>query len=256
MLIVFSYPDSTDKPASNGLNKVGYITSDGTVIFTIRNRVARKRLAEITILPHSGANFSHPSESPPNFDRANLDIFFLENFQTPDLFNIGLNAIKHGDVGYFNRPIKLPRLDIIDENVRVSRWNELKSEIRKGDQLFTFDSKSLASKLISFVDNGPWSHCGTCSGDGTVIEAITSGVVERSIDSYAPTRYRLGLYRPRSEKFNADKLIDFSRTKLGGRYNYRGALRAGLQKFTNRRRTTPTPNDLASNPDLNLILYV
>jgi len=256
MLIVFRYPDSADKPGRNGFNKVGYITTDGIVVFTIRNEVVRKALVEIKKFPHSLAQFAQPSQKPVDFDRTNLDIFFLKNLQTPDLFNTGLTAIKNEDVTYFDRPIKLPRLDAIDENTRAHRWSELKFSIRKGDLLFTFDSKSLSSKLISLIDKGPWSHCGTCSGDGTVIEAITSGMVERPIDSYAAYRYRLGLYRLRSETFDADILIAFSRAQLGKPYNYRGALRAGLQKITNRRRTAPTPNDLASNPDLNLILYV
>lgn len=256
MLIVFRYPDSTDKPASNGFNKVGYITSDGNVIFTIRNKVVRRNLAEILKLPHSAAQFSDPSKDQVDFDRANLDRFFMDNFQTPDLFNTGLTAIKIQDVAYFDRPIKLPRLEAIDDNLRTRRWNELKRAIQKGDLLFTFDSKSLSSKLISWVDNGPWSHCATCSGDGTVIEAITSGMVERPIDSYAPSRYRLGLYRLRRGTFDADKMIAFSRAQLGKPYNYRGALRAGFEKLTNRRRTVPTPNDLASNPDFNLVIYV
>lgn len=256
MLIVFRYPDCTDKPGYNGFNKVGYVTADGIVIFTIRNKVVRKDLAEIQKLPNSFAKFQQLSQNKVNFEKTNLDIFFLNNFQAPDLFNIGLNAIKNEDAAYFDRPIKLPQLDTIGKDIRAYRWDQLKLAIQKGDLLFTFDSQSFFSKLISLVDKGPWSHCAICAGDGTVIEATTSGVVERPIDSYAAPRYRLGLYRVRSEAGDADKLIAYYRAQLGKPYSYRKALRAGLQKVTNRRRTSPTPNDLASNPNFNLVLYV
>lgn len=68
--------------------------------------------------------------------------------------------------------------------MRGNKLAELKASIRTGDLLFTFDTESLTSKLISFFDRGPWSHCGMCSGEGTIIEATTAGVVERPIEVY------------------------------------------------------------------------
>ena len=54
-----------------------------------------------------------------------------------------------------------------------------------GDMLCVFDTKNVFSWVISKVDRGPWSHTAICTGEGTVLEAITTGVCERPLDVYA-----------------------------------------------------------------------
>ena len=85
----------------------------------------------------------------------NVEKFFVENFQTLDLFNLGLRSILQNDVAYFALPIKLPRLEPIDKQSRDDCWIGLKSLASKGDLLFTFDTASFFSRIVSLVDNGP-----------------------------------------------------------------------------------------------------
>jgi len=61
------------------------MATNGTVIFIARNKVVMRKLIKIEKLPHDFAQFS---QFLKNIYRNNLNIFFLENFQTLDLFNI------------------------------------------------------------------------------------------------------------------------------------------------------------------------
>lgn len=248
MLITFRDNDRSQKPDQTGHNKIGYITRSLEVIFPWRSRVIRQSLPKIERLPHKKIPL------PDGLDANCAERFFVDNFQTIDLFNQGLISIHLGEFGYFSNPIKLPRLDPIDLSERNFRWNELKLLVRKGDALFTFDTKSLFSKLITMVDNGPWSHAAMCTGEETLLEAITSGVQERSLDVYADPRYRVGLYRPLGLT-EPEKSLDFLRSQIGKPYGYSKAALVGVQKFLRIRRFAPTPNDLAVAPNLQLICY-
>jgi hypothetical protein len=211
--------------------------------------VIRKALSKIERLPHRKIPL------PEGLDATGVEKFFADNFQTVDLFNVGLVSLHRGEFDYFANPIKLPRLDSIDVGQRNLRWNQLTLLIRKGDALFTFDTKSFFSKVITLVDNGPWSHTAICTGEGTVIEAITSGVQERALEVYAHPRYRVGLYRPIG-LHAPEQSLEFLRAQIGKPYAYSKAAIAGLQKLLNRRRFAPTPNDLAVSRHLSLICYV
>lgn len=250
MLITFADNDRTQKADSTGFNKIGYITQSQQVIFPWRNRLIKKPLSVIEKTPHK--RFPVPEV----FGADNVEKFFVENFQTLDLFNLGLSSILQTDVAYFALPIKLPRLEPIDKQSRYNRWIALKSLASKGDLLFTFDTASLFSKIISLVDSGPWSHCAIYTGAGTVIEAITAGVCERSIDVYVDSRYRVGLYRLRSDLPDQDNTVEFDRSIIGQPYSYRKAAVVGIQKLLRLPRSFPTPNDLAIHPEIELLKYV
>ena len=153
-------------------------------------------------------------------------------------------------------PVKLPRLEPIDKQSRYYRWIALKSLASKGDLLFTFDTASLFSKIISLVDSGPWSLYAIYTGAGTVIEAIASGVCERSIDIYADSRYLLGLYRLRSDLQDQDNTVESDRSKIGQPHSYRKAAIVGVQKLLRLPPSFPTPNDLAIHPEIELLNYV
>lgn len=251
MLIAFKWKNSAGKVDETGFNTVGYVTNSGMVVFQNRRRIIQRKFSEIKTLPHQTFKISE------SFDLEKIDKFFTENFQTPELFHHGLASITQGGVTYFDSPIKLPKLENSEpqSEIRTKAWGYLKNEIQIGDVLFTFDTKSFTSKVITWVDNGPWSHCGICTGNGTIVEATTSGMVERPIDVYADTRYRVGLYKVLSEGDQPEKRIEFSRAQLGKPYNFRGAFVAGLRKLMNRPRT-PTPNDLATSPMLQLVALV
>lgn len=250
MLITFTDNDRSQKIDDSGFNKIGYVSQSRLVIYPRRHRLVREYLSIVEKLPHK----CFPV--PESLGVENVERFFTENFQALDLFNLGLSSILRNDIAYFARPLKLPRLSPIDDQIRNDRWVSMVPLITKGDLLFTFDTKSLLSRLISKVDRGPWSHSALCTGEGTIIEAITTGVCERTLDVYAASHYRTGLYRLRCGLPNEKDLLEFSRSKLVEPYSYRKAVIAGIQKLLRRPRTVPTPNDLAIQPDLELIAYV
>jgi hypothetical protein len=250
MLITFADNDRSHKADQTGFNKIGYVTESQEVIYLWRNRVVQDRLSAIEKMPHKVFPL------PDVFERNNVEIFFSKNFPAVDLFNLGLSSILRNDVGYFSSPIKLPRLETIGKLARNDRWRALRSMAITGDLLFTFDTQSIFSKIISIIDRGPWSHCAMYTGDDTVIEALTSGVCERPIEVYADPKYRVGLYRSRTRLPEPEKGIHFARSQIGKRYSYRKAALAGLLKLLRLKRIAPTPNDLAIQPGLDLICYV
>ena len=162
--------------------------------------------------------------------------------------------MKHNDLEYFEQPLKLPFLNRMNLENKEEEYKNLCRLISKGDLLCTFNTKSLMSKLISIVDNGPWSHVAMCSGDGTVIEAIPSGAVERPISVYADKKFHIGLYRMPGQ--DAEESVAKMRSMIGSGYNYKGALIAGLQKLLNKPRYAPTPADVIINSKAQLLAYV
>lgn len=250
MLITFADNDCSQKNDDCGFNKVGYVTQSRVVIFPRRHQLVGEHLSAIEKLPHKFFLL------PEALGVESVERFFTENFQALDLFNLGLLSILKNDIAYFVRPLRLPRLDPIDNRTRNERWVSLKSLVAEGDLLFTLDTSSFFSRVISRVDRGPWSHCAMCTGEETVIEAITSGVCERPLDVYADFHYRIGLYRFRCGLPNRKHTIEISRSKMGQPYSYRKSVLAGIQKLVRKPRTMPTPNDLAIQPDLELITYV
>ena len=95
--------------------------------------------------------------------------------------------------------------------------------------IFTFDTKSVGSRLIAYLNQGTWSRVGICSGNGCVLEAITSGVTERSIEAYHHPRYRLGIYRLSGSPAQIDKMIEFAESQLGKSYAFKKALKLGVR---------------------------
>jgi hypothetical protein len=130
---------------------------------------------------------------------------------------------------FWDRPIKLPILTPITPAEHETRWNTLLNTLERGDSVFTLDTKSIASRLITYLDQGTWSHVGTYSGEGLIIEAITSGVTERSIEAYHHPRYRLGVYRLGGSTEQIDKMIKWHRSQLGKPYAFKKVLRLGIR---------------------------
>jgi Permuted papain-like amidase enzyme, YaeF/YiiX, C92 family len=95
--------------------------------------------------------------------------------------------------------------------------------------VFTLDTGGIGSRLITYLDQGTWSHVGSYVGEGRIIEAITSGVTERSIEAYHHPRYRLGIYRLPGSPEQFDKMIEWSRSQLGKQYAFKKVLRLGIR---------------------------
>jgi hypothetical protein len=232
--------DPWHRPDQAGFSKTGYVTATGTVIHPRRSRIARTPFHKIVQRPHRFIDIpSHPRS-------AQIEEFFTGNVLSNQLYVRGLLEIRNVDSSFWNNPIKIPILAPITAEEHELRWNRMIGLLQKGDGIFTFDTKSLSSRAIAYLDQGSWSHTGTYSGNGQICEAITSGVVERSIEAYRDSRYRLGVYRvPGASSEQIDKMVAFGRSKVGKRYNFRGALRLGMRLALGiwpeswRRDTTP-----------------
>jgi hypothetical protein len=137
----------------------------------------------------------------------------------------------------------------------------MKGEIRRGDFIFTLDSKSATSRIIAYLDQGTWSHTGFYCGNGLISEAIFPRVVERSIEAYHHPRYRIGVYRqPSSTSLNAERMASFNRSQLGKRYNVLGALALGVRLsfgiWSSGKPAHTTPNILITRAGLELVALI
>lgn len=197
---------------------------------------------------------------PPACPRADeIEAFFTLNRDNPELFNRGVQALTE-NLHFFDQPIKLPILKPISPDEFEQRWREFVALLRAGDLIKLIDTASTISRLIAHLDHGVWSHSATYVGDGTVCEAITSGVVERSIEVYHSPRFRLGLYRLRPDPTpeRPARMVDLLRSQIGSPYNWAGVSRlalGGLLKCGSSIRL-PSPNDSTFLLDVALVHLV
>jgi hypothetical protein len=172
-----------------GFNGTGYVTNSGVVIHPRRSRIARSSIEAITRKKHRLFDISkHPRA-------AEIETLFTKNVINNTLYVATILEIADANSAFWDHPIKIPILSPISAEEHEARWVESNRVIRKGDLIFTLDTKSVVSRVITYFDQGAWSHTAMYVGDGRIIEAIGEGVVERSIEAYHDPRYRLGVYR-------------------------------------------------------------
>jgi hypothetical protein len=235
--------DPWHRPDETGLNKTGYVTATEMVIHPRRSRIARTPLRKIVKSPHQFI------EMPNHPHSARIEEFFTSNVINNTLYVRALLEISNVNSTFWNNPIKVPILTPITPEVHEARWDRMVELLQKGDGIFTLDTRSLSSRVIAYLDQGTWSHIASYSGNGQICEAITPGVVERSIEAYRDSRYRLGAYRlPGASPEQIDSMVAAARSQVGKRYNFRGVFRLGMRLAlgvwpANRRRDT-TPNML------------
>lgn len=182
---------------------------------------------------------------------AAIETFFTANVLNTILMNRGLHAVAHGPRQIFAKPIKLPIFSSITKEEWAQRWQTLPDVLQKLDLIEVFDASSRISRFIAASDRGSWSHCAMYSGDGMVLEAITSGVTERTIEVYKKPEIRLGIYRMScSPTGDIDEGICHMRQSIGDRYGWRQLFRKGIQLLLHRhlrpgsKGFIPSPNDL------------
>jgi Permuted papain-like amidase enzyme, YaeF/YiiX, C92 family len=209
---------------ATGYTKVGYLTNDGTLVYPRRSRIARVPFGTIRRKPHRRIDISRH----PRADQ--IEALFTESVINNALYVRALQLIADPTSPFWDNPIKLPILTPISPEERERKWLQMLPLLQRGDLIYTFDNKSVMSRIIRYLDQGTWSHVACYVGDGQIIEAITSGVVERGLSAYRDTRYRLGVYRfPQATADNINHMIAFQRSTVGDRYSYRKAFIAGAR---------------------------
>lgn len=222
--VLFREFDLLRRPDRSGFNRVGYLSKRGAVVYDRWRTVRQVPFEKIRKRPHM------VTRSTNSFDDNNIETFFLDNYPSVDLFRQGCEAILQNVPEFFASPVKFPILAPISVVEHERRWGMLQSILEPGDMITTFDTGSRMSRLISLLDDSPWSHVATHRGDGRIVEALTSGVVDRGIDAYNSPRYRVGVYRYSGMPPDAAaRLGDVSRSLVGNRYDYFSALIIGLR---------------------------
>lgn len=90
---------------------------------------------------------------------------------------------------------------------------------RNGDIIFSQPTNSFPSWVVMYFQGGPCSHVGTLTKEGTVIEAITTGVVERSASVYFDGKHYLAIGRlPQWDEEIGQRAVSFMRSQIGCRY--------------------------------------
>ena len=239
-------------------NKMAYVVTDSDLAIyphgyglkrTSFGRLKRRSRIDRGLIP------------PPLYTSDQLDKFFSQNHDNPTLFLKGMHALGTNP-GYFERPIKLPRLEPIGRDEFEKRWAKLKELILPVDQLFSIDTTSRLSRFIARVDHGPWSHVAGYLGGGKLCEATPPMVRLTDLESYRAPRYRLGLYRASDNitQEQRERFMAFSMQQVGKRYGYRKVLKLGLRKLTPLGRdpvpSQLTPNEMIIVHDLKLIHVV
>jgi hypothetical protein len=245
-----------------GYNKIGYVTLNNEVVFPRRSVVVRRPMNVLR------GKSIRTVRLPAHCSLDNVETFFAANMLTQNLFYRGINAIVGKEQPeYLDNPIKLPILNVNSARERERKWNEMRMMLRSGDMLFSVDVSDPISRLVAWIDGGPWSHTFAYAGDSKVYDvSVARGVFVGDLDAYKKSSIRLGLYRAK-EGCSDDKFkifAEFMNKELGSRYDYWTAASIGARKFVrNRRKNTGlrgvrevTPNELASAPELKLLFVV
>lgn len=259
-LCAFRDRDPWFKPDSTGFNKVGYVTANENVVYPVRRHFVSEPLRRLERRVR-GRRLKMSRRECPQETAQMVDVFFTENVMNPGLMNRGMNELMSADLAYFDHPIRLPILLPITSDEYEKRWAQLLEQIRPGDTLRILDEKSRLSRLIAKVDMGTWSHVASCFGNGTLLEAITAGVVQRNISVYHARHYRIGLYRFPGGITDEQiaKMFQFGIAQLGKKYAWGKVARLGLKKLLrvhNSSQTQLSPNDRISMSNEELIHIV
>jgi Permuted papain-like amidase enzyme, YaeF/YiiX, C92 family len=255
-VVMFKEFDPWHPADITGFNKTGYVTESGVVIYPRRSRIARKSIDAVMKQPYRiFQNTRHPRAME-------VEIFFTNNVINTAMYTTAMQLLAQPESRFWDHPIKLPILRPITPAEHETRWNTLLNAFQKGDMIFTFDTESIVSRFIAYLDQGTWSHVGTYTGEGRISEAITSGAVERSIEAYHHPRYRLGIYRHSGSVRQIDAVIEAARSQIGKPYAFGKVLRLGGRMIlgiwpTPGERRHVTPNMLitmlSTNADLRLV---
>jgi hypothetical protein len=109
-----------------------------------------------------------------------------------------------------------------------SSFDKLKT-VRDGDILFSQPTQSFTSWVVMYFQGGPCSHVAMLTKEGTVIEAISSGVVERPADVYFDGKHFLTIRRHREwNEELGQKLVSFQRSQIGRGYASRKVIVLGF----------------------------
>jgi hypothetical protein len=148
------------------------------------------------------------------------------------LFNLGLNVLSSSRLDFFytgKNVMPTFNNNLTDEEYEKV-WERVISKLKKSDLIFTFNSKSLISRIITWVDKGSWSHRGIYAGNHEIFEMTSKGTVTNNIDIYKVKYIHLGIYRhPDFPEEKMDFIDEFRQVNVYNGYPYLKALVLGIR---------------------------
>jgi hypothetical protein len=251
--IIILFHDKKDKrrPDCTGYNQIGIVIDNKKVLVQRNNKLICLDFNNI-----KGIKYCICKPKETKVQQGLIDYIKLNKMNCP-LFQLALYSFKIGDIRIFEKPILMPKLDIIDNAEHCHRWNILEKNIKNGDLIFTFQHNNWISNFIAELDDGLWSHVGTYL-NGKIYEATSDGVVKRDLTVYKKINFRVGVYSHWEKLSNEEIEIiaSFLEKQIGKRYNYIGAIKLGLQKILGIQSKEGTPNDLIYGGKLFLVCIV
>lgn len=250
-IVLFRDSDPWFKPDATGFNKMGLVTNSKTVIYPVWRHLRKRRLDQITTRRHHLVE----RKLPPRRENE-VATFFARNHSNFNLFELGMkHLVLSKDLSFFDNPIRLPVLEPLSPAEHEKRWLEFRHNLEPFDCISVIDANSWISRSIARLDQGTWSHTAMYFGEGKIVEAITSGVVERDVETYRFPRYRLGIYRLSAlAEMQQSRMREFAFAQIGKKYNYTGVGRLCLKKLLGHRRPIPpSPNDMLVSEHLTLV---
>lgn len=98
-----------------------------------------------------------------------------------------------------------------------------------GDIFFYHTRRSIISWMIMYFTDSIWSHTGCFVGNGRIIDATTSGVIEHPIADYCDGNGYMSIASVRDiTEVQRQAMVGFMRRQVGARFNWVGVIRLFL----------------------------
>ncbi|MCX5819731.1 MAG: hypothetical protein NT047_07455 [Deltaproteobacteria bacterium] len=240
-IITFFNNKNSAKPNSHGHNSMGVLLPEGTFLYynkrkVIKEKFERSKYIGATLWPLKDDDFAKK-----------VFKYFTEYKDHIYLFKLGLIAFcDHTKHGIFDCNEIMPKFNSTKNSTEYEKaWDILIQKAKVGDAFFTFNTKSIISKLIARLDKGTWSHVAIYQGNGMITEAISRGTVLSNICEYKKPYYHVGLYSPIGMN-ERERIVVGIRglLLLNKKYNYWGSMKVGLKTILGKGGMIPTPNGM------------
>lgn len=241
-IVIFFDWQSHNEVDSTQCNQWAFVVDDKQALY-IRGKVHSLPLTEIHKLDYATVIHRIPEAL------ATLVAPVLLKFRNnPMMFQVVVNHMFCNNYGpiieqeFFPPDVKNYACDV-DYNVA---WNRLVSVLEPRDIIFTYDRKSVISRLIAHLTHGPFSHCAVHAENGVIWEIVTSGTRMVNIEVYRGRQFRVAVYRHYGKAPDTiEEMLSRMKASDGQPgYSYYGAIRAGIKAYFGRHVEAMTPNSL------------
>jgi hypothetical protein len=120
----------------------------------------------------------------------------LKYKDNPMMFQVAINHLQCNNmVPIIEDSFFPPDVTYANDKEYEAAWQHLVSSLQPRDIVFTFNRKSLISKVIAKFTHGPFSHCAVHAENGIIHEIVTSGTRMVNIDVYKGRDFRVAVFR-------------------------------------------------------------